>query len=93
MKKSEGSDKVKKIAALIRRGASAYLKRQYRGVIIFFVIVTIILIVLSATGFTTFFVPLAFVTGGFFSGLSGFIGMKIATYANSRTVTAAKVKP
>lgn len=90
MKKSEGSDKIKKIAALIRRGASAYLKRQYRGVIIFFVIVTVILIVLSATGFTTFFVPLAFVTGGFFSGLSGFIGMKIATYANSRTVTAAK---
>jgi len=90
MKKSEGSDKVKKIAALIRRGANAYLKRQYKGVIIFFIVVTIILIALSATGFTTFFVPIAFATGGFFSALSGFIGMKIATYANSRTVTAAK---
>jgi K(+)-stimulated pyrophosphate-energized sodium pump len=90
MKKSEGSEKVKKIAALIRRGANAYLKRQYRGVIIFFIAVTIILIVLSASGFTSFFVPIAFITGGFFSALSGFIGMKIATYANSRTVTAAK---
>jgi K(+)-stimulated pyrophosphate-energized sodium pump len=90
MKKSEGSEKVKKIAALIRRGANAYLKRQYRGVIIFFVIVTIILAILAAAGFTTFFVPVAFVTGGVFSALSGFIGMKIATYSNSRTVTAAK---
>ena len=90
MKKSEGSDKVKKIASLIRRGASAYLKRQYRGVILFFIVVTIVLLILAAAGFVTYYMPIAFVTGGFFSGLSGFIGMKIATYSNSRTVTAAK---
>ena len=90
MKKSEGSDKVKKIAGLIRRGANAYLKRQYRGVILFFIVVTIVLIILAATGFVTYYMPIAFITGGFFSGLSGFIGMKIATYSNSRTVTAAK---
>ena len=90
MKKSEGSDKVKKIAGLIRRGANAYLRRQYRGVIIFFIVVTIVLFVLAATGFVTYYMPIAFVTGGFFSGLSGFVGMKIATYSNSRTVTAAK---
>ena len=90
MKKSEGSDKVKKIASLIRRGANAYLKRQYRGVILFFIVVTIVLFILAAAGFVTYYMPIAFVTGGFFSGLSGFIGMKIATYSNSRTVTAAK---
>lgn len=90
MKKSEGSDKVKKIAALIRRGAMAYLKQQYRGVIIFFIVVTIVLVILAALGFVNFLMPVAFVTGGLFSGLSGFVGMKIATYANSRTVTAAK---
>jgi K(+)-stimulated pyrophosphate-energized sodium pump len=90
MKKSEGSDKVKKIAGLIRRGANAYLKRQYRGVILFFIVVTVVLVILAITGFVTFLMPVAFVTGGFFSGLAGFVGMKIATYSNSRTVTAAK---
>ena len=87
---SEGSDVIKKIASAIRKGANAYLKRQYKSVVIFFAIVCVILIVLAVTGNVNSFVPIAFVTGGFFSGLSGFIGMKIATYANSRTVVAAK---
>ncbi len=89
MKKDEGSDKIKKIAAAIRRGANAYLKRQYKTVAVFFVIVTAVLAILAATGFMTFFVPIAFLVGGVFSALAGFIGMKIATAANSRTVTGA----
>ena len=89
LKKSEGSEKIKKIAGAIRRGANAYLKRQYKTVAIFFVIVTIVLAILAATGFMTFFVPIAFIVGGVFSALAGFIGMKIATAANSRTVTGA----
>ena len=89
MKKSEGSEKVKKIAAAIRRGANAYLKRQYKTVAIFFIIVTVVLAILAATGFMSFFVPIAFIVGGVFSALAGFIGMKIATAANSRTVNGA----
>ncbi len=90
LKKSEGGDKVKKIAAAIRQGANAYLKRQYKGVAIFFVIVTVVLAILAATGYFSPFVPVAFLVGGIFSAMSGFIGMKIATAANSRTVTGAK---
>ncbi len=88
MKEPEGPDVIKKIASAIRSGANAYLKRQYRGVIAFFAVMFIILIVMAIFGFLTPFVPFAFVTGGFFSGLSGFIGMRIATYANSRTAYA-----
>jgi len=90
LSKSEGTDKIKEISAAIRQGANAYLKRQYTGVAVFFVVVTIILAILSALGFMSFFVPIAFITGGFFSALSGFVGMKIATSSNSRTVNAAK---
>ncbi len=72
LKKSEGSEKIKKIAGAIRRGANAYLKRQYKTVAIFFVIVTIVLAILAATGFMTFFVPIAFIVGGVFSALAGF---------------------
>lgn len=88
--KSEGSQKIQHIAAAIRRGANAYLRREYRSVTIFFIVVTILLLILAATGFMTFFVPIAFVVGGVFSGLAGFIGMKIATAANSRTVNGAE---
>ncbi|MGI6778974.1 MAG: sodium-translocating pyrophosphatase [Acetivibrionales bacterium] len=90
MKQSEGTDKMIKIAAAIRKGANAYLKRQYTGVAIFFAVMFVILLVLASAGYMTFFVPFAFLTGGFFSGLSGFIGMKIATYANSRTSNGAR---
>lgn len=90
MKYSEGSEEMKSIASAIRIGANAYLKRQYSGVAIFFAIMFIILAVLVSFGYLTIFVPFAFLTGGFFSGLSGFIGMKISTNANSRTANAAK---
>ncbi|MBQ3403917.1 MAG: sodium-translocating pyrophosphatase [Oscillospiraceae bacterium] len=87
---SEGTDLMKKISSAIRRGANAYLKRQYRTVAIVFVIVFIILIILAAIHLVdNFFIPLAFVTGGVCSGLAGFIGMRIATSANARTAHAA----
>ncbi len=89
-KKPEGTETMKNIGAKIRKGAMAYLKRQYKTVGIFFAIMFIILLVLSFTGFLTPYVPFAFLTGGFFSGLSGFIGMKIATYANTRTANGAQ---
>ena len=88
MKKSEGTDEMIKIASAIRKGANAYLKRQYTGVAIFFAVMVAILTALAIAGFLTPFVPFAFLTGGLFSGLSGFLGMKIATAANSRTANA-----
>jgi K(+)-stimulated pyrophosphate-energized sodium pump len=89
-KKPEGTDTMKAIGEKIRKGAMAYLKRQYKTVGIFFVVMFVILLILSFKGFLTKFVPFAFLTGGFFSGLSGFIGMKIATYANTRTANGAQ---
>lgn len=89
-KKPEGTDTMKAIGEKIRKGAMAYLKRQYKTVGIFFAVMFIILLILAFTGFLTPFVPFAFLTGGFFSGLSGFIGMKIATYANTRTANGAQ---
>lgn len=89
-KKPEGTDKMKSISLKIRKGAMAYLKRQYKTVGIFFAIMFVILLILALSGFLTIFVPFAFLTGGLFSGLSGFIGMKIATYANSRTANGAR---
>ncbi len=88
--KPEGTEKMANIAAKIRKGAMAYLKRQYKTVAIFFACMIVILIIMAATGNLTWFVPFAFVSGGLFSGLSGFIGMKIATYANSRTANGAQ---
>lgn len=90
LKQDEGTEQMKSIAAAIREGANAYLKRQYTGVALFFAVMFVILLILAFNGYLTYFVPFAFVTGGFFSGLSGFIGMKIATYANARTTNAAK---
>lgn len=90
MKRSEGNDTMKKIASAIREGANAYLRRQYTGVALFFAVMFVVLLILAFSGYMTLFVPFAFLTGGFFSGLSGFIGMKIATYANSRTSNGAK---
>ena len=87
---SEGTDKMKKIASAIRAGANAYLKRQYKVVIIFFVCMFVILAVMAALSMLTWYVPFAFVTGGFFSALSGYIGMKIATASNGRTANACR---
>jgi K(+)-stimulated pyrophosphate-energized sodium pump len=89
MKKDEGNDQMKKIAQAVRIGARAYLKRQYMGVSIFFVGVFIILLLLSFNKYLPIFVPFAFLTGGFFSGLSGFIGMTTATKSSNRTAAAA----
>ncbi len=88
-RRPEGSDEMINIAAKIRKGAMAYLKRQYKTVSLFFIVMLVILIIMAYFGALTFFVPFAFLSGGFFSGLSGFIGMKIATYANSRTAKGA----
>ena len=87
---SEGNDLMKKISSAIRMGANAYLKRQYRIVLIFFAAMFAVLGVMSILGLLTPYVPFAFVTGGFFSALSGFVGMKIATLANARTANACQ---
>ncbi len=89
-KLSEGTDAMASISSKIRSGAMAYLKRQYKTVGIFFAVMFVILGILAAFGLLTPFVPFAFLTGGIFSGLSGFVGMKIATYANSRTANGAR---
>ncbi|MFA8341783.1 MAG: sodium/proton-translocating pyrophosphatase, partial [Rhodothermaceae bacterium] len=91
MRSSEGTDRMKEIAQHVREGAMAYLKQQYKIVSIFFIILTIIFAIL-AYGFElqNTWVPFAFITGGFFSGLAGFFGMKTATYASARTANAAR---
>ena len=89
-KQDEGTKEMSNIASKIRKGAMAYLKRQYKTVGIFFVVMIIIICVMASLGLLTWFVPFAFLSGGFFSGLSGFIGMKIATYANTRTANGAR---
>ena len=87
---SEGTDRMKKIASFIRQGANAYLRRQYSVVLVFFGCMFAVLCLMAALEFLTWFVPFAFITGGFFSGLSGFVGMKIATASNSRTANACR---
>ena len=86
----EGTDLMKKIASFIRSGAKAYLHRQYTVVVIFFGCMFLVLCAMAALGFLTWFVPFAFVTGGFFSGLSGYVGMNIATASNARTANACR---
>lgn len=86
----EGTDLMKKISSSIRKGADAYLKRQYRIVLVFFGVMFVILGIMAMAGLLTPYVPFAFITGGFFSALSGFIGMKIATLANARTANACQ---
>lgn len=90
LKFSEGTDLMKKIASSIRKGANAFLKRQYRIVLVFFGAMFVILGAMALADWLSPFVPFAFVTGGFFSGMSGFIGMKIATHSNSRTANACR---
>jgi len=91
MKEDEGTDMMKKIALYVRQGAMAYLRQQYKVVGIVFVILTIIFAILAyVLKIQNPWVPFAFITGGFFSGLSGFFGMKTATYASARTANAAQ---
>ncbi len=89
LKMDEGTDKMKEIAHAVRVGAQAYLKRQYLGISIFFVVVFFILLAMAMKHYLVIFVPFAFLTGGIFSGLSGFIGMSIATHSSNRTAQAA----
>ena len=84
----KGNELMIKISNSIKQGANAYLKRQYKVVIIFFAVMFVLLSAMALLGFLTPFVPFAFITGGFFSALSGFVGMKIATAANGRTANA-----
>lgn len=90
-KESEGTPTMQEIAEHVRKGAMAYLKQQYKVVAIVFVILALFFAVL-AYGFHVQnpWVPFAFLTGGFFSGLAGFIGMKTATAASARTANAAR---
>ena len=88
--KDPGTDKMQEIARFVSEGAYAYLKRQYSIVGVFFLVVFFILLWMAYQGYLVIFVPFAFLSGGFFSGLSGFIGMTIATKASSRTTAAAR---
>ncbi len=90
LRKSEGSEAMIRVAQAVREGAMAYLKQQYKGVSLFFIVVFIILLVLALNGMQVIFVPFAFLTGGFFSGLAGFIGMSIGVRSSARTTNAAK---
>ena len=89
MKESEGTVTMKEIAQYVREGAMAYLKQQYKVVVIVFIVLAALFAVLAyGFGVQNPWVPFAFLTGGFFSGLAGFVGMKTATYASARTANA-----
>ncbi len=90
MKEDEGTDLMKKIAAYVRKGAMAYLKQQYKVVIIVFIVLAAIFGIMAYFKLQNGIVWFAFLTGGFFSGLAGFFGMKTATYASARTANAAR---
>ena len=90
MKESEGTPKMIEIAQAVREGAMAYLKRQYRAVALVFAGLFVIFILLAVLGLQNPIVPVAFLTGGFFSGLCGFFGMKTATNASARAANAAR---
>jgi K(+)-stimulated pyrophosphate-energized sodium pump len=88
---SEGTERMARIASYVRKGAMAYLKQQYKVVSIIFVFLVIFMAVLAfVLKVQNPWVPVAFLTGGFFSGLSGYFGMKTATYASARTTQAAR---
>ncbi len=86
----EGTPTMRRIAQHVRDGAMAYLKQQYKIVAAVFVVLAVLFAVLAANGLQNPVVPVAFLTGGFFSGLAGFFGMKTATYASARTARAAQ---
>lgn len=91
MKNSEGNDRMKEIAQYVREGAMAYLRRQYRVVTYVFLILVVLLGIMAYFGVQNPFVPIAFLTGGFFSGLCGYLGMKTATFASARTAQGASI--
>ena len=90
MRCSEGTDRMKEIAAHVRQGAMAYLRQQYKVVTVVFLILALFFAFLAyGLGVQNPWVPFAFLTGGLFSGLAGYIGMRTATYASARTAHAA----
>ena len=91
IKADEGTPRMKEIAEYVRKGAMAYLKQQYKVVLIVFVVLAALFAFMAyGLGVQNPWVPFAFLTGGFFSGLAGFFGMKTATYASARTANAAR---
>ena len=91
IRQSEGTVRMREVALYVRNGAMAYLKQQYKVVGIVFLVLLIFFVILAyGFGVQNKWVPFAFLTGGFFSGLAGFIGMKTATYASARTACAAE---
>ncbi len=90
-REDEGTERMREIAAHVRKGAMAYLRQQYKVVAIVFVILALFFAYLAyGAGVQNPWVPFAFLTGGFFSGLAGYFGMKTATYASARTANAAR---
>ena len=87
----EGDEDMIRIARHVQDGAWAYLKQQYKVVLIFFVVMFFVFLLMAVLGVQSYLVAVAFLTGGFFSGLAGFFGMKTATMASSRTAAGAKV--
>ncbi len=91
MKADEGTPRMKEIALYVRKGAMAYLKQQYKVVLIVFIVLAALFSFMAyVLHVQNPWVPFAFLTGGFFSGLAGFFGMKTATYASARTANAAR---
>ena len=90
MKNSEGTPRMIKIAGYVREGAMAYLRQQYGVVVRVFIVLAVLLGVLAFLGVQNPFVPVAFLTGGFFSGLCGYLGMRTATNASARTANGAR---
>jgi len=90
LRKSEGTERMQQIARIIRQGAWAYLKRQYLVLGLFLLGMAAILGVMAIHGYLALPVPFAFLTGGFFSGLSGFVGMVVATHSSARTANACR---
>lgn len=91
LKKDEGTDQMKRIAAAVREGAAVYLQRQYKVSGAFFAIIFLILLYMALRGHMGIFVPFAFLTGGFFSGFAGFCGMTVSTHSGARTAQACRV--
>ena len=90
-RQSEGTERMREIAGHVRAGAMAYLRQQYKVVLIVFIILALFFAYLAyGAGVQNPWVPFAFLTGGFFSGLAGYFGMKTATYASARTANAAR---
>jgi len=90
LKRDEGTEEMRKIARAVREGAQAYLRQQYRVVSIYFLILFFVLLFLALNHLLPIFVPFAFLTGGFFSGLCGYLGMAMGVRASSRTTQACR---